>query len=55
MTLKEKLALARPKEYLLNEIKNYTAALNGRDSRFNNYYEQRIADLNQELLEITGE
>jgi hypothetical protein len=55
MTLKEKLALAKRKEYLLIEISNYTAALNGRDSRFNNYYEQRIADLNQELLELTGE
>jgi hypothetical protein len=55
MTLKEKLAVAKRKEYLLIEIKNYTAAMNGRDDRFNNYYEQRIADLNQELLTITGE
>jgi hypothetical protein len=54
MTLKEKLALAKRKKYLLDEVRDYTAALNGRDSRFNNYYLQRIEKLELEIAELEG-
>ena len=54
MTLKEKVAVAQKKEYLVNEVKNYTHALNGRDSRFNNYYLQRIERLELELSKLEG-
>jgi len=54
MTLKEKVAVAQKKEYLVNEVKNYTHALNGRDSRFNNYYLQRIDRLELELSKLEG-
>lgn len=54
MTLKEKLIIAQKKEYLVNEVKNYTNALNGRDSRFNNYYLQRIENLTLELADLEG-
>lgn len=55
MTLKEKLALAKQKDYLLNEIKHYQMAVDGRDDRFRNYHLQRIAVLEQQILELTGE
>jgi hypothetical protein len=55
MTLKEKLAVAKRKNYLLIEIENYTAALNGRHSTFNDYYEKRIKQLEAELSDLTGE
>jgi len=54
MTLSEKLEIAKRKEYLSVEVRNYTAALGGRDSRFNNYYLQRIEQLELELAELEG-
>lgn len=58
MTLKEKIAMAKQKDYLLNEIANYQSALDGTGTsaqRFANYYKQRIAVLRNQLIELTGE
>ena len=52
MALKEKLEIAKRKEYLLGEVKNYTAALGS--SKFNNYYLQRIEKLELEIAELEG-
>ena len=52
MTLSEKLEIAKRKEYLLGEVKNYTAALGS--SKFNNYYLQRIEQLELEIAELEG-
>jgi len=54
MTLSEKLEIAKQKDILQVEVRNYTAALNGRDSRFNNYYLQRIEQLELEIAELEG-
>jgi len=43
---------AKSKEYLLGEVKNYTAALGS--SKFNNYYLQRIEKLKLEIAELEG-
>ena len=52
MTLKEKLQVAKRKEYLLGEVKNYTAALGS--SKFNNYYLQRIESIKLEIAQLEG-
>ena len=48
----EKEKIAKRKEYLLGEVKNYTAALGS--SKFNNYYLQRIEQLEIEIAELEG-